>query len=212
MRSDQWLAARKLVLYVLIPVSVIVALILGVAKWADVPVTDLLHDANAVLDGEFYVGLFSITGIALWSAAGAMCILLLSTGVAGSPRKLLVAGAAVSLMLGADDAYLIHETIPWISGRLLFLLYGVVALVLFWRSWRYLVSRPNFSVFLISLFLIGLSLALDMAAELDLWTPPLSAVIEDVAKFLGIVSWITFFGGVCRALIVAQESAEPSES
>ena len=42
---------------------------------------------------------------------------------------------------------------------------------------------------------------LDAAGEADLPTPPYSAVIEDVAKFLGLVTWVTFFAGVGRDLI-----------
>ncbi len=213
--SDHWSVIKKLLLYVLIPVFAVVVVILGVAKLVDVPVTDLLRDANAVLGGEFYVGLFSITGIALWAAAGAMCILLLSTGVPESPRKLLTAGAVVGFMLGASDAYQIHETLPyvWISESVTFSLYGIIAIALFWRSWRYLVSRPNFSVFVVSVLLIGLSLVLDQAYEFGLWTNSgVRAIIEDVAKFLGIVSWVTFFGGFCRALIMTREVAGSSES
>lgn len=212
--SDHWSVIKNLFLYVLIPVFAAMVVILGLAKAVDVPVTDLLRDTTAVLDGEFYVGLFSTTGIALWASAGAICILLLSSRAPESPRDLLIAGAVVSLMLAADDAYLIHETVGAFVGIpdvFIFTLYGIVAIALFWRSRKYLASRPNVSVFVAAVLLLGLSLGLDVSGELGPWTLPYSSVIEDVAKFLGIVSWLTFFGGLGRALIMSSEVAESSK-
>lgn len=213
--SEHWSVIKNLFLYVLIPVFAAVAVILGGAKAVDIPITDLLRDTTAVLDGEFYVGMFSTTGIALWAAAAAICILLLSSGVPKAPRDLLIAGTVVSLMLAADDGYLLHEAIKDFTGIpsvFTFTLYGIVAIALFWRAQKYLISRPNVSVFVVAVLLLGLSLGLDFSGETDLWTPPYSAVIEDLAKFLGIVSWLAFFGGLGRALIVSSKVAESSAS
>lgn len=209
--SDHWAVIKKPLLYVMIPVAVALAGILGVALWADVPVSDLLRDANAILEGEFYVGLFSVIGITLWIATGAMCILVLSTGVTEEPRRLLMAGAAVSLMAGADDAFQIHETVGnylGVSDSVIFGVYGIVAIVLFVWARRYLASTPNISVFVASAVLFGISLVFD----LHLWEPQYSSIIEDIAKFLGIVAWVTFFGGVCRALIITPKVPAPTES
>jgi hypothetical protein len=41
----------------------------------------------------------------------------------------------------------------------------------------------------------------DADGEADLPTPPYSTVIEDVAKFLGFVTWVAFFAGLGRDLI-----------
>ena len=156
-RSSHW-SALKTLLFVLLPVFVLMIVFLGFAKLSDVPVTNLLRDPNAVLGGAFYVGLFSTAGIALWAAAAAICVLLLSAGVEGQPRTLLTAGAVVSLVAGVDDAYLIHETLP-VRGILY--LYGFVTVVLFWRTWRYLIRRPNVSVFVASIVMFALAFMLD---------------------------------------------------
>ncbi len=205
-RSSHWSALKPL-LFVLLPVFVLMIVFLGFAKLSDVPVTNLLRDPNAVLDGAFYVGLFSTAGIALWAAAAAICVLLLSAGVEGQPRTLLTAGAVVSLVAVVDDAYLIHETLPG-PAVVVFSLYGFVAVVLFWRAWSYLIGRPNVSVFVVSIVLLALSLMLDF----KVFTIPGSAIIEDIAKFLGIVAWVTFFGGFCRDLIITREITGAKES
>jgi hypothetical protein len=108
------------------------------------------------------------------------------------------------VILGADDAFLLHEAIKngiGIPSPVTIGVYGVIAIVLFWRAWPYLKTRPDLAVFIVAVVLFGISVVLDGAGEAGLPTPPYSAVIEDVAKFLGLVTWVTFFAGFARDLI-----------
>ncbi len=197
-------AVSRLVFRVLLPVSAVLVIILGVAYSSDVPVTDLLRDPSATLDGAWYVGLVSIAGVALWAAAAAICLLCLGAETTPGERSLLLAGAVTSIILGADDAFLLHEAIKngiGIPSPLTIGAYGVIAVILFWRAWPYLKTRPDLIVFILAVGLFAVSVILDAAGEADLPTPPYSAVIEDVAKFLGLVTWVTFFSGFGRDLI-----------
>jgi len=120
------------------------------------------------------------------------------------------AGAVVSLVLGADDGYLFHETVKngiGIPSPVTIGLYGVIAVILFARAWRYMVERPDFIVIVIAVVLLVLSAGLDALGEAGLPTPPFSAVIEDVAKFLGIATWATFFAWLGRDLIRQRSGA-----
>jgi hypothetical protein len=197
-------ALSRLAFRVLLPVSAVLVMILGIAYTSDVPVTDLLRDPSATLDGAWYVGLVSIAGVALWAAAAAICLLCL--GAVGTPgqRSLLLAGGVTSVILGADDAFLIHEAVKngiGIPSPVTIGVYGVIAIVLFWRAWPTLKTRSDLAVFIVAVVLFGISVFLDGAGEAGLPTPPYSAVIEDVAKFLGLVTWVTFFAGFARDLI-----------
>jgi hypothetical protein len=186
---------KRLLLFVLLPLAVVMAIALGLAYTGDIAVSDLLRDPSAVLDGPWYVGVFSTTGIALWAVAGALCLLTLSAQPSREARFLLIAGAVMSFVLGADDGYLIHETIKneiGIPSPVTVGIYGIVAIVLFRPAWRYLRSRPEFIVFVTAVALLGISAILDFSGEAGLPTLPLSAIIEDVAKFLGIASWAAF--------------------
>lgn len=197
-------ALSRLLFRVLLPVSAVLVMILGIAYTSDVPVTDLLRDPSAVLDGEWYVGLVSIAGVALWAAAAAICLLVLGPGLDPGQRSLLLAGGVTSIILGADDAFLLHEAIKngiGIPSPVTIGVYGVIAIVLFWRAWPYLKTRPDLAVFIVAVVLFAVSVILDAAGEADLPTPPYSAVIEDVAKFLGLVTWVAFFAGLGRDLI-----------
>lgn len=197
-------AFKRLLLYVLLPLSGLMLVALGLAYTGDIPLSDLLRDPSAALDGPWYVGVFSTTGIALWAVAGALCLLTLSADPPQEARSLLIAGAVVSLMLGADDGFLLHETVKneiGVPSPVTIGLYGVVAIVLFRSAWRYLLSRPELVVFVTAVALLGISAVLDFAGEGGLPTPPLSAIIEDVAKFMGIATWTAFFAWVCANLI-----------
>ena len=79
------------------------------------------------------------------------------------------------MILGADDAFLGHEAIKNIIGipsPITIAIYGIITLVLFWRAWPYLRTRPDLVVFGMAVLLFGISVVLDAAGEADLPTPP----------------------------------------
>jgi hypothetical protein len=194
-----------------LPLLALMLVTLGVAYISDVPVTDLLRDPSAVLDGPWYAGLFSTTGIALWASAGAMCLLALTAEPSAKLRSLLVAGAVISFMLGADDGYLIHETVKneiGIPSPVTIAAYGVIAIALLWPVWGFLRARPDFVIFAAAVALFAISAILDGAAEAGLPTPPYSSITEDIAKFLGIATWTAYLAGVARSAIRERHAAE----
>jgi hypothetical protein len=197
---------------ILLPVAFLMLIGLTIAELADVPVTDLLRDTTALLDGPWYAGFFSTAGIALWAATAAMSFLALSTHPDRGTAGLLIIGAVVSLILCVDDAYLMHETIKNTIGIPSFLTisaYGLLTIYLVWRARAALLERPDVGILLAGVALLALSVLLDAAGEADLPTPPLSAVFEDVFKFLGIVTWTYFFAQVARGAIRSSE-VEPT--
>lgn len=202
--SGPWATLFRFGLRILLPAAAFIVLVLAVAKLSDVPVTDLLRDVTAVLDGPWYAGFFSTTGIGLWAAAAAICLLALYAKPAEGARSLLIFGGVMSLILFADDAYLLHETIKNEIGVPSFLtiaIYGVIAIALIYPARHYLRARPDLIVFILGVALFALSVLLDAAGEAGLPTPPGSGVVEDIAKFLGIVTWTAFFAGVGRDVI-----------
>ena len=68
----------RLVFRVLLPVTAVFVIVMGVAYTSDVPVTDLLRDPSATLEGPWYIGLVSIAGVALWAAAAAICMICMT--------------------------------------------------------------------------------------------------------------------------------------
>lgn len=200
---------------VLIPLSLVVVAALTAAYAADIPVTDLLRDPAAVLDAPWYVGAFSTIGVGLWISAGAACTLVLLALGVGDSTRLVLAGSVSSLILGIDDGLLIHEFLNFDLGvppPVTFLVYGGFVLPLFWRARRQLVGTPDLAVFLLAVALLATSLGLDLAGELGLPTPPLSAILEDVTKLLGIATWLSFFGSLSLRTLEAELGRQPQPS
>jgi hypothetical protein len=211
-QSERVSPLGRLVFRILLPVAAVLVIILGIAYTSDIPVTDLLRDPSATLDGAWYVGLISIMGVALWAAAAAICLLSLNAASTEGERHLLIAGGATSIVLGADDAFLLHEAIKnglGVPSPVTIAVYGAIAIILFWRAWPYLRTRRDLAVFIVAVALFAVSVVLDAAGEADLPTPPYSAVIEDLAKFLGLVTWVTFFAGLGRDLIRGTRTWNP---
>ncbi len=203
-RAEYLTTLRRMVLRVLLPVTAFFVLVSGVAYLRGIPVTDLLRDTSAVLDGPWYAGLFSTLGVALWAVAGALCLLALVAEPKGALRSLLIAGAVVSLMFGADDGFVLHETIKnyvGIPSPVTIGTYGLVTVVLFAPNFRHLVRRPDFGILLLAVGLLAISVVLDAAGEAGIGTIPYHEIVEDMAKFLGIATWATFFAGVSAGAI-----------
>ena len=119
----------RLVFRVLLPVTAVFVIVMGVAYTSDVPVTDLLRDPSATLEGPWYIGLVSIAGVALWAAAAAICMICMTANPTPGERSLLFAGAVTSVILGADDAFLGHEAIKNIIGipsPITIAIYGII--------------------------------------------------------------------------------------
>jgi hypothetical protein len=200
---------------ILLPAALFMLAALVLAELRDVHATDLLRDTTALLDGPGYTGFFSTAGIALWAASAAMCLLALSTHDTGDAKRLLLAGAVASLVLGIDDAYLGHETIKntiGIPSIITIGAYGLMVLYLFWRSREHLMKRPDLIILVAGVVMLALSVLLDAAGEADLPTPPLSEIFEDVFKFLGIVTWTSFFGRVARGAVMEPHEREVETS
>jgi hypothetical protein len=85
-------------------------------------------------------------------------------------------------------------------------------LYLFWRSREHLMKRPDLIILVAGVVMLALSVLLDAAGEADLPTPPLSEIFEDVFKFLGIVTWTSFFGRVARGAVMEPHEREVETS
>lgn len=193
-RSRSAMLGRVLAV-VAVPALIAVTIALGIAVATDVPASSLLRDPAAVLEGPWYVGFFSTSGGVLWFISGAVSLLALSLDVPHRCRSLLRALAISSLILGADDLFLLHETIKndlGIPSPVTVGFYGLVVLGSFYVARRQLLASPNVAVALGAMILLGTSLLLDFAGEAGLPTPPFSAIVEDVAKFVGIAVWAAF--------------------
>lgn len=178
------------------PALTLLLILLLVSKSADIPISTFTRDPTAVLQGKFYVGLLSNTGIVLWSAAAAICIF--SAVLAGGDlhgrrlRLFLLASGLFTLLLLMDDLFLFHEEIAPhflnVRERYVLLSYGLIMaayLVKFWRT----ILETDFSLLFVAGGCFMLSVFIDKNSFAALPDPYL---LEDGAKFSGIAFWLLY--------------------
>jgi hypothetical protein len=158
-----------------------------------------MRDPAAIMEEKFYIGLVSNVGILFWCGTVAVCFVTFFSVGGASKRDvsyLFLFGGVLSAILLLDDAFLLHEDVfpnyLSVPKNLVLLGYGAL-LILFLAYFRSVIAQTAFPLLLVSLLFFGLSLAVDVMDENELWTIPASIFLEDSSKFLGIVGWLAYF-------------------
>ena len=177
-------------------------LLLLAAVWLQtrVPVPVLMKDPLAVAHEaktccHFYYGLVSNLGIMIWSAGAAVSLFAaLLLFFADRPRAEMMfftAAAAFTSWLALDDLFMIHEDVLpqlGVPEAVTYGLYAAAAAGYFLLSWRaILASRP--ALMASALVLLGTSVAIDVLVHSE---NTFRVFVEDGAKFLGILAWMSF--------------------
>ena len=193
------------------------ALLSAVALQPWVPVADLVRDPLVVAQDateccSFYFGAISNLGVIAWFVTATACLLLAALlRLAGAePDPLFLAGGLLSLWLGLDDLFLVHENLlpaagfPELVTYAIYASAGLAYLAFAWR--RILAGRPL--LFLLAGAALGGSMLLDAIVYRPdaFWT-----FLEDALKFIGIVLWAGFHvlaALTAAALLVRQTHAQ----
>lgn len=194
--------------------AVLIGMVLFLHFWKGIPIGTLTRDPAAISGSPFYVGFLSQVGIFLWSAAAATCMfsanVLSRTGNPEVKPFLLVSGL-VTLALGLDDAFLLHEeAIPdffAVPEKAVFASYAALALLFLVKFYSVILKTEYVLLVMASIF-FGASVALDLLESpgTDLY------LFEDGAKLVGIVSWLAYFfrtGASALLHNVTQQGAAP---
>lgn len=158
----------------------------------------LMGDLRGMTTLPLYAGWLSDLGVLLWwSAASAAALAALCAPAAdgtrgpSGERACLLAGAAITAWLALDDAWLLHERVLprlGLEQRPLYALYAL--LVLGWLlRWRRVLLRLRPLRLGLALALFAVSVALDALPEALRPFGDAHVLVEDGAKWLGIVAW-----------------------
>ncbi len=161
-------------------------------------------------------GIFSQVGLVAWSAATAIAFLgwAASRGrESGAPASLLPGAAILSLLLLVDDGFLLHDQIfPMILKWPDWIPLVPEAALAGWWGWsnRQWILRRRPPMLLATGVLFAASLGLDLTFDAGALDNGLN-LVEDGAKFLGILSWLAFLTDVTlERLAGAVPSAGPA--
>ena len=172
----------------------VLAVVVLAAEVLDKPFGFFSREPSEVLRAPFYTGfLFHVGALAWWGGA----VIALFVGFliwqrdGRSVALPLLAGGALTAILALDDVFRIHEDfMPGKLGVPKILSYGVYAALAVAWIWVYrrFVARTEWVLLVLALVFFAVSLVLDRA-----FVENQKHVIEDGAKFLGIVAWTLYF-------------------
>jgi hypothetical protein len=180
------------------------ALVLFLHFWKGVPYGELTRDPNAIAALPFYNGLLSQAGIFLWAAAATICFFC-AAAISGHSEhrelmRFLIGWGVLTLLLGVDDAFQIHERVLpefGIPQEVMGVVYiGLTVLGIL--KFRGLIRQTPYALLAAALGFFAISQAFDA-----FWTwEPYPLLYEDGAKLMGIVFWLAYFFEVGRYTLV----------
>ena len=183
----------------------LIGVVLLLHYWEGIPYGKLTRDPAAIFGAPLYIGFLSQIGIFFWSASTAVCIFSAKI-LSRHPdflniKRFLYVSGLLTLVLGLDDAFLLHEKFfprIGVDETIVIVIYG--GCVLFYLVRFYTTILKTEYMFLgMALIFFGVSITLDFFHVPGLG----SYIIEDGAKLVGIVSWLAYFilvagAAVCR--------------
>jgi hypothetical protein len=194
--ASKWI----LTTYLLAILILVVVIALGLSGKVSLTIAELMQDTSDTANVSPLTGLLSNLGIFLWSATAAICFFSAFTLRALDSRGkfyFLICSAALSTYLLLDDTFLIHEELfPGVTGRsekILFMMLGLSAIA-YLVVFRNLILRTKFSILIAAFSLFGFSLFLDLIpGPWSYWSQDWQYCLEEGAKWLGIVSWCSYY-------------------
>lgn len=192
LRLREQVASIWLSIIVALTVSAIpIILAVAIHIWKGTDYGNLTRDPVAVADVPIWTGFISQIGIFFWAAAAMVClfssVVLPRTPKNARIRLFFFASGALTLLLGLDDAFLLHEEVFPRLGVPEHAVYAayVGAVMYYLVAFRVTIGDSEFLLLGIALSGFALSVLSDLVAGPFLF--------EDGVKLLGIVTWLTYY-------------------
>lgn len=173
------------------------AVMVAVATQSDDRAGELLMDPSFTLGSRWYTGLVSNLGILSWTVGAAAAFAgawLCRLGGRDRAARFLLGGGAVGSLLLLDDLFMFHAVLlPSELNVPKFLGQAALGGSVLWWVFRHAREIRRTHVHLLAAAALGLAASFVVDA---LYSPAPGQgwnVIEDGAKFLGILAWSTYF-------------------
>ena len=163
-------------------------------------ITFYIRDVAAITNVHPMVGVLSNLGIFLWCVAASVTLFaafIVRHFEQLNIFKFLLSSSLLSTYLMLDDAFLIHEVLAvqylGMHEKAVLFILGFATLV-YLVSFRKIILLTNYKILIASFVFLAISILTD--GILDPWFWSLGDweyFIEDAAKWLGIVSWCSYF-------------------
>lgn len=155
-------------------------------------IMQVIRDPAQQMEYHGFLGFLSNMGIWLWISSAAISFFAVRTGefeTGDKRRKLLVLTLILSLMLGIDDLFMIHDF--YIRQRYCYLTYALFAAYMVLTQYKLILKIEAIAFSLMILF-FGLSIFVDMIQMVLPLKYEYTQALEEGCKFLGMASWLYF--------------------
>jgi len=167
-------------------------------------------------------GLFTKIGVWCWFSTAILCLFTATTLRKLKSRQMfnfLMYSGILSTYLGIDDDLMFHD---FVAPRYLnipenyVLAVTLIAFIVYVIKFHKLILNNNYTFFILAISLLGMSLGLDVLIPENFkninTVRQLNGPGEDIFKFLGIISWLSYFFYYCCDLFTnTLSSAEKPE-
>lgn len=188
---------KRQLLIIFVPALLMLAAVAMVATLFHVEVSLMTRDVARIGGIHPLSGFLSSLGILLWCVASAICFfaaVMLRKVKQTESFWFLFASALLTAYLLFDDLFLFHETLAYmyfgINEKIILVILGVTVFAYLFR-FRRIILKTNYSVLLLALVLLSLSVLIDIT--LYSWLSIWRIFFEDGFKWLGIVGWCGYY-------------------
>lgn len=191
------LRSIKLIILVILAASAaLFGIVLVLHFQTGIPLGHLTRDPVSILEeGSPYTGFLSQVGILFWSASVTVSLftahVLTHSSNTLQLQKFFFRSGLISLLLGIDDVFLLHEGLSHLFGiseMYIFACYS--GLTLLWLvMFHKIILRTEYLLLGIALVFFGLSIIIDLMKPDIIFR----VLLEDGAKLIGILTWMAYF-------------------
>lgn len=160
----------------------------------------ITRDVTAIGEIHPFSGVLSSLGIILWCVAASICFF--SAMIVGNIKQInyfwfLLNSAFLSTYLMLDDLFLLHENLfpiyLGVNEKIVLVVLGS-AVFYYIATYRNLILKTKYNVLLLALIFLSISVVVDII--IGSWLESIGHwmfFIEDGFKWLGIVSWCSYY-------------------
>ncbi len=167
-----------------------------VANSTHVAIWKLVKDPAEVIRFQPYIGMLSNWGVILWTMSASIClfgaVVLMRQKAASDTLWFIMVSGALSLFLGIDDLFLLHDRLlPFIFEieEIFFYLVYIVIFLIYLACFISQILKYDYLLFgLAFLFLVASRHVFFDIAFFDRFI-----ISADALKYFGIVFWLAFF-------------------
>ena len=175
-----------------------------------VKMAHLSRDPASLTGLPVHYGLLSNLGILIWTAGASIALFSSFLLPAGKERSLLRWAGLLTFILIIDDFFLLHDSVfPGVLGLSENYLYGFYLLafpLFFLLHARIILERTEFRILAIGLFLLGVSLSMDLELL------PGGIDVEDGFKIAGMAAYAYYWMLASFHLLAPSPEHQPGSS